>query len=103
MDDDEEAKRFDMLVLRTELAILQAQPEFSGLQQKIQAIASALEEQVAIPAIKAEIVFIQAVASDEWWQDVTVPLLKVARRKLRRLVKLIPKSQKKMVCTDSED
>ncbi|ARP54248.1 type III restriction protein [Alcaligenes faecalis] len=103
VDDDEEAKRFDMLVLRTELAILQAQAGFSGLQQNIQAIANALEEQVAIPAIKAEIVFIQAVASDEWWQDVTVPMLEMARRKLRRLVKLIPKAQKKVVYTDFED
>lgn len=103
VDDDEEAKRFDMLVLRTELAILRALPGFSGLQEKIQAIASALEEQSSIPAIKSEIEFIQAVASDEWWQDITVPMLEMARRRLRRLVKLIPKGQKKVVYTDFED
>ncbi|MFZ2169467.1 MAG: DEAD/DEAH box helicase family protein, partial [Methylococcaceae bacterium] len=49
-DEDEEAKRFDMLVLQTQLAILQARPGFAGLRDKIQAIASALEEQEAIPA-----------------------------------------------------
>jgi type I restriction enzyme, R subunit len=58
-DEDEEAKRFDMLVLRTQLSILQAKPDFAGLRQKIQAIASALEDQSAIPAIKAEIVLIR--------------------------------------------
>jgi len=102
-DEDEEAKRFDMLVLRTQLAILQAKPDFASLKEKIQTIASALEEQAAIPAIKAEMVFIQEVASDYWWEDVTVPMLETARRKLRALVKLIPKGQKKIVYTNFED
>ena len=103
MDDDEEAKRFDMLMLRTQLAVLQAKPDFASLKEKIQAIASALEEQTAIPAIKSEIVLIQAVASEDWWEDVTVPMLETARRRLRALVKLIPKGQKKVIYTDFED
>jgi type I restriction enzyme R subunit len=102
-DDDEEAKRFDMLILRTQLAVLQAKPDFANLREKIQAIASALEEQMAIPAIKAEMVLIQMVASDEWWEDVTVPMLETVRRRIRSLVKLIPKGQKKVVYTDFED
>lgn len=102
-DEDEEAKRFDMLVLRTQLSVLQAKPDFMSLKEKIQAIASALEEQSAIPSIKAAMVFIQAVSGDEWWEDVTVPMLETARRKLRLLVKLIPKGQKKIVYTNFED
>jgi type I restriction enzyme R subunit len=102
-DEDEEAKRFDMLVLRAQLAILQAKPDFASLKDKIQAIASALEEQSAIPAIKAEMVFIQSVASDEWWEDVTVQMLETARRKLRALVKLLPKGQTIVVYTNFED
>jgi len=66
-DEDEEAKRFDMLVLQTQLAILQAKPGFVGLREKIQAIASALEEQDAIPAIRAQMPLIQAIVGDEWW------------------------------------
>jgi type I restriction enzyme R subunit len=92
-----------MLVLRTQLSMLQALPAFTGLKEKIQALASALEEQSAIPAIKAEMVLIQAVASDDWWEDVTVPMLETVRRRLRALVKLIPKGQKKVVYTDFED
>lgn len=102
-DEDEEAKRFDMLVLRTQLAILQAKPDFASLREKIQRIAIELEAQVAIPAIKAEIVLIQAVTSDEWWEGVTVPMLETVRRRLRALIKLIPKGQKKIVYTDFED
>lgn len=102
-DEDEEAKRFDMLLLRAQLAILQARPDFSSLREKIQRIAQLLEEQGAIPAIMAEMVLIQAVAADEWWEDVTVPMLETVRRKLRALVKLIPKGQKLVVYTHFED
>ncbi|WP_299345474.1 DEAD/DEAH box helicase family protein [uncultured Pseudoxanthomonas sp.] len=103
IDDDEEAKRFDMLVLRAQLAILQAKPEFAALRERIQRIATELEGQMAIPAIKAEAVLIQALTSDEWWEGVTVPMLETVRRRLRALIKLIPKGQKKIVYTDFED
>ena len=103
MDEDEEAKRFDMLMLRMQLSVLRAGADFASLKDKIQKIASALEEQTAIPAIKTEMQLIQYVASDEWWEDVTVPMLEMARKRLRTLVKLIPKGQKKVVYTDFED
>ena len=103
VDDDEEAKRFDLLVLRTQLAVLQALPGFAGLKEKIQRIASALEEQDAIPAIKAQMVLIQSLVGEEWWEDVTVPMLETARKRLRALVKLIEKGKKNVVYTDFED
>ena len=102
-DEDEDGKRFDMLVLRTQLAILQAKPDFKSLREKIQAIASALEEQDAIPAIKAQMQLIQAIVGDEWWEDVTVAMLEVMRKKLRALVKLIEKAKKIVVYTDFKD
>jgi len=102
-DEDEEAKRFDMLLLRTQLSVLQAGVDFVSLKDKIQKIACALEEQTAIPAVKAEMVLIQEVSGDEWWEDVTVPMLELVRRRLRALVKLIPKGMKKVVFTDFED
>jgi type I restriction enzyme, R subunit len=102
-DADEEAKRFDLLVMRAQLSILRAKPDFVGLRQKIQAIAVALEDEMSIPAIKAEATLIHSVAGDDWWQDVTVPMLETVRRRLRELVKLLPKGQKKLVYTDFED
>ena len=103
VDDDEEAKRFDMLVLRTQLAILQAKPDFQSLKEKTQAIAAALEAETNIPAIKAEMVLIQSLASEEWWEGVTLPMLENVRRRLRALIKLIPKAKKIIVYTDFED
>ncbi|MFZ3004191.1 MAG: DEAD/DEAH box helicase family protein [Undibacterium umbellatum] len=102
-DEDEEAKRFDMLLIRTQLSILQARPDFASLREKIQSIASALEAQDAIPAIRAQMVLIQAVVSDDWWVDVTVPMLEIVRRRLRALIKLIEKGKKNIVYTNFED
>ena len=103
LDNDEDAKRFDMLVLRTQLAVLQARPDMTALRERIQAIASALEAQDAIPAIRAQMVLIQSIAADEWWEGVTVAMLEAARKKLRALVKLIEKARKNIVYTDFED
>ena len=103
VDSDEEAKRFDLMVLRTQLAILQAAPCFGALRDQIRAIAGALEDQEAVPAIRAEMVLIQAIAGDDWWHDVTLGMLENARKRLRALVKLIEKSRKKVVYTDFID
>lgn len=101
-DEDEEAKRFDLLILRTQLSILQANPGFTRLRDQIRAIASALEEQDTVPAIKAQMVLIESIVGEEWWEDVTVGILENARKRLRALVKLIEKAKKKIVYTDFE-
>ncbi len=102
-DEDEEAKRFDLLVLRTQLSILQALPGFASLRDKIIAIASALEDQQTIPAIKAQLVLIQSITGEEWWEGVTVAMLETARKRLRALIKLIEKGKRHIVYTDFED
>jgi type I restriction enzyme R subunit len=46
---------------------------------------------------------IQDVQADEWWQDVTVPMLERMRRRLRGLVQFIEKRQRRPIYTDFED
>jgi type I restriction enzyme R subunit len=103
IDNDEDAKRFDLLMLRTQLAVLKATPDFSSLKERIQKIAALLDEQSNIPAIKAHLVLIQNLMSEEWWEGVTTPMLERVRKQLRALIKLIPKGQKIVVYTDFED
>lgn len=103
VDNDEDAKRFDLLILRLQLCIVKGELGFDRLHDQVRAIASALEEQSAIPAIRDQLVLIQDVAGDEWWQDVSVPMLEHVRKRLRTLVKLIEKTKKKIVYTDFED
>jgi type I restriction enzyme R subunit len=102
-DDDEEAKRFDLLMLRLQLCMLRAEPGFERLQQQVREIADRLSELGSIPAVREQMLLIDAVAGEEWWKDVTIPMLEQARRHLRVLVKLLDKSGRKVVYTDFED
>ena len=45
-----------------------------------------------MPAIRAEMVLIQAITGDEWWNDVTLGMLENASKRLRLLVNLIERS-----------
>jgi type I restriction enzyme R subunit len=99
----EEAKRFDLLVLNLQIARLRAEPGFERLRDRIKEIAGLLEEKEAIPLVREQMPLIQALQTDEWWQDVTVPMLEVMRRRLRGLVQFIDRHQRKIVYTDFED
>jgi type I restriction enzyme R subunit len=102
-DDDEAAKRFDLLVLRLQLCVLGAEPGFERLRDQVRDIASALLEIVNIPAIAAQQQLLDDVAGEEWWIDVTLPMLELVRRRIRLLVRLVPKARRHIVYTDFED
>jgi type I restriction enzyme R subunit len=103
-DDDEEAKRFDLLILRIQLARLDEDPVLADrLRKQVQNIAAALLGQTTIPAVAEQQALLVEVAEDEWWVDVTLPMLELARRRIRTLVKFIEKTKKAIVYTDFED
>ncbi len=102
-DTDELAKRFDLLALRAQLGVLASDPGFAAAKERIQAIANALAEERGIPVIDNNRELISAVASEEWWVDVTAPMIEMARIRLRGLVKLIPSGPRTIVYTDFED
>jgi type I restriction enzyme, R subunit len=99
----EEAKRFDLLMLRLQLALLRSEPGFARLRDSVKTIAGLLEEQVAIPMVSNQMPLILDIQTDEWWQDVTAPMLEVVRKRLRDLVKLIEKRKRNAIYTDFED
>ena len=99
----EEAKRFDLLMLRLQLAVLNVEPAFERLRDQVKDIAGALEEKASIPMVNKELALIHDLQSDEWWQDVTAPMLEPVRKKLRLLVQFIEKTRRALVCTDFAD
>jgi type I restriction enzyme, R subunit len=101
--EEEEAKRFDLLLLNLQLALLRAEPAFQRLRDQVKALAGALEEQAAIPRVQEQLELIEEIQADEWWQDVTVPMLERVRRRLRDLVKLIERRRRAPIFTDFED
>ena len=101
--EDEEAKRFDLLILNLQLTVLRAKPGFERLRDQVKAIAGLLEEKASIPMVQQQLPLILEIQTDEWWQDVTTPMLETVRKRLRALVKLIDKQKRKPIYTDFED
>jgi type I restriction enzyme R subunit len=99
----EEAKRFDLLVLNLQLAMLRCEPGFVRLREQVKNLAGLLEEKSAIPMVRDRLAFIQDVQTEAWWQDVTVPMLEGMRRRLRDLIKFIDKQKRKPIYTDFAD
>ncbi|MFH0957718.1 MAG: DEAD/DEAH box helicase family protein [Pseudomonadota bacterium] len=101
--EDEEAKRFDYLLLNLQLAVLRSEPSFNRLRDQVKEIAGLLEEIATIPMVQQELALIQEIQTDEWWENVTTPMLEMVRKKLRSLIKLIEKQKGKVLFTDFED
>jgi len=99
----EEAKRFDVLMFSLELALLKGSKRFETLRKQLKEIASALDEQTAIPAIARHAALIEEIFTDHWWEGITVPLLELARLRLRDLVQHIEKGKKTIVYSNFTD
>ncbi|MBL0163845.1 MAG: DEAD/DEAH box helicase family protein [Xanthomonadales bacterium] len=101
--DPEEARRFDLLLLNLQLALLRKEPEFVRMRDQVRTIASQLEEKSAIPMVREQLQLIHDIQDETWWQDATVSMLEVLRLRLRMLVRLIDKRERKILYTDFED
>lgn len=101
--EEEDAKRFDSLMLRLQLARLHGDHRFLTLSEQLRSIAGLLEEKKNIPMIRAELPLILELQTDEWWQDTTVAMFENVRKRLRSLVCLIEKKDRRIVYTDFED
>ncbi len=99
----EKAKRFDLLILNLQLAVLRAEPAFERLVEQVKAIAGLLEEKSAIPMVHEQMALIQDLQTDEWWENVASPMLEAVRRRLRSLVRLIEKHKRKPIYKDFKD
>jgi type I restriction enzyme R subunit len=102
-DDDTAAKEFDLLILRTQLAVLRADKRLDRLRKTIVETCAILEELTNVPAVAKQLELIQEIQTDEYWQDITAPMLETARKRLRDLIKLIEWKRRPMVYSDFED
>jgi ubiquinone biosynthesis protein COQ4 len=102
-DTDAVARRFDLLLYNLQLSLLRSESRFLRLQKQVRQLASLLEQKHSIPMVAAELELIQDLLHDEWWQDVTLPMLEEVRRRLRGLVGLIETEAQDPLYTDFSD
>jgi type I restriction enzyme R subunit len=101
--EDETAKRFDLIMLKLQLATLNKSSLFTKLRDQVKEVANRLEEKRTIPMVNDQLDLILDLQQDEYWADITLPMLEDIRKRLRDLVKFIDKKQRKLIYTDFED
>jgi type I restriction enzyme R subunit len=101
--EDETAKRFDLIMLKLQLATLTKSRDFTKLRDQIKELANRLEEKRTIPMVNDQLDLILDLQQDEYWADITLAMLEDVRKRLRDLVKFIDKKQRKLIYTDFED
>ncbi len=99
-----ESRLFDLMALRMQLATVEH--DVSGFEKdrkKVVEIAMLLEEKSAIPAVKQQLGYLQAMQETEFWVGIDIAGLEEMRLRLRELVPLLDKTKRHLVFTDIED
>lgn len=102
-DTDADARRFDLLLYTLQLTLLRKEPRFARLQKQLCDLAAQLEARANIPQVAGELELIRDLTTDEWWQDLTVPMLEEVRSRLRSLIGLIESSAQGALYTNFTD
>jgi type I restriction enzyme R subunit len=99
-----ESRLFDLLALRMQLSTVEQ--DVSGFEKdrkKVVQIAMLLEEKSAIPAVKVQLGYLQAMQETEFWVGIDIAGLEEMRLRLRELVPLLDKTKRNPVYPDVED
>jgi len=101
----ESAKRFDLLILRRQVADLDGDVATADrLRETVQAIAENLLGKTTIPAVAAQAALLEEIAGDDWWVDVTLPMLELVRLRVRDLAVFVTvEGRRNPVYSDFED
>ena len=88
-DQDEMAKRFDVLMLDIQLAILNGEQKQAGLIQKVAKTAAKLSKKASIPSVAQKMDYIKDAQDKTFWEAGDIPAIEKLRIELRDLIKFL--------------
>lgn len=101
--EDENAKRFDLIVLWIELSLIDKEVDAGGTIGQVVQIAEVLSEKMSIPQVMKKKAVIQEVQTEEFWDNVTVSELERVREELRDLMKFLTGRENRTFEIDIKD
>ena len=102
--DDIESRLFDLTALRLQLALIEGDTgTFERHRKRVAELAGLLEEKTSVPAVKQQLGLLSAVQEAEWWEGTNLDLLEDLRIRLRDLVPLLERKERKVIYTNFQD
>jgi type I restriction enzyme R subunit len=101
--DDELARRFDLLMLNFQLALLSGITATDGFVNKINGLVTDLLKKLNIPAVAAQADLLNELQTEPFWRAVDINRLDDVRTALRALMKYIDKLSQENVITTFSD
>lgn len=101
-DTDTDAKRFDLLCMRIQLAMLRS-ASFEPLRKALVKQVHQLEAKAAVPDVAREMELILEVQTGDWWTGATTDMIEEVRRRLRSLMSLIEPGKQVVINTNLAD
>ena len=102
-DDDELARRFDVLILSYQIALLSGAYSTDRYIDKINALAKALIKKQNIPAVALQVPLLNDLQTEPFWKAININRLDEVRLALRDLMKYLDKESQVNVTTTFED
>lgn len=102
-DEDELAKRFDLLCYNMQLNILQTGTIQDQWINETKTIAEALSKKASIPMVAAKFALINEVQTALYWQSFSVGKIESLRKSLRGLIRFIDKETGRIIYTNYID
>ena len=102
-DDDELARRFDMLILIYQILLLSGSDNTGKYMTKIFRTATSLQKKDNIPQISIHLPLIKEVQTDQYWETVNIKKLESLRAALRDLIKYLDTKTQEPIYTHFED
>lgn len=100
---DENAKKFDVLMLVIELSLLDEEAGASRAIQNVQVVAEKLQQKATIPQIQAKMATIKEVLTPVYWENMSLPWLEKVREDIRELTKFLLGDKNQWFIIDIED
>lgn len=102
-DDDELARRFDMLVLLYQVLMLTGSDKASKYMNQIFRTAGSLERKDNIPQVSMHLPLIKEIQTEEYWNSIDLVKLNDLRIALRELIKYLEVNRQASLYTHFED
>ena len=102
-DQDEQAKRFDALMLDLQLSVLKSEKRQISIIQNLVITARKLSKKLGIPAVEQRKELLSQIQEKAFWEHFTIPSIEKIRIELRELMKFLEKEKTPIYYTSYED